>query len=112
MNKTYRVYFNLKNQFRSVHDAEDSFDLNEVVTLLDKISENEYISVYYNEIKLRMQIWGHSNKNKCVLEIHDGHKGTCFSKELEKSELKNEPERLLEKYIENPLQYGFNAESF
>ncbi len=115
MNQSYKVYYNIesRSKFRSIHDSDDVVNLDEVKALLKElVSEDDSISIYLNTDNLRAQIWGLKDKEKCVLELHDARKGVCFSRESNKNDLELEVEADLDKYIKDPVKYGFDAESF
>lgn len=111
----YFIYFNIesKGDFRSVHESPEVDSLDEVYHLIDNITEPEdSLSIFIVQNIIRVQLWGHKDIDKYVLEIHDANIGFCYFKEFSKKEILRKLENTLPEIIDNPTKNGFEVESF
>jgi len=111
----YSIYYDMDScdKYLDMDDSIKSDKLGKAVSLIEYLSEtDDAITIYHTILMLRAMIRGHEDKTKCILELHDARKGVCFSKEFTKNNLKVALDSDFEEYIEDPLKYGFSAESF
>lgn len=114
MNK-YQVYYHLKsiNKFRGVHESTPLNNIDEAISLIDSLSaEEDSISIYTTESKVRVQIWGEVEREYCALEINNALHGVNYYKKLLKERLKKIDAEVLENYIARPKNHGFLSEGF
>ena len=102
------------DKFLSSDDALKSMDLSEVFEILPSLHhQHDTIYIYIPSSKVRVQIWYFDPKTETYdLEFHDGRKGVCFSKNVSIDELQDIIQSKLLNCMDNPLDYGFTAQSF
>lgn len=111
----YCIYFNIesKGDFRSVHESPEVDSLDEIYGLIKNIDKpKDSVSIYILQNRIRVQLCGHKDIDKYVLEIHDASKGVCYFKDFSKKEILGNLENILPEIIDNPTKNGFEVESF
>lgn len=111
----YQVYYhiNSKKLFKGVFDSVPVEHIKEVIELLDSLDrEDDSISIYIIERKIRVKIWGDKEDGLCTLEINDAGDGVNYYKRFFKDNLKKLSAKDLESYMADPKEYGFESESF